>query len=113
MSIKVYLDINADPAVTVSPTTENVNEGNQTIEWVPAAQQPDFTFIGLAFPGNSNQFTDLVVDPTQMSVTEFNNNSGDDYPYVIMVSLDGVDYCTVPSGDITGGGDGTPIIHNN
>lgn len=114
MSIKVYLNITADPAVTVNPTTENVNEGNQTVEWVPAAQQPDFTFVGVAFPGSSSLFTTPVISPGQMSVTEFNNNSGDDYPYVIMVNLDGIDYCSVPSSVITGGGGGgTPIIHNN
>lgn len=116
MPIQVSLDTAADPAVTVSPTTENVNEGNQTVEWVVAAQQPSFTFVGVAFPGTSSPFTAVTIsqDGSQMSVTDNNDNSGTDYPYVIMVNLGGVDYCSVPSSIIVGGGGGgTPIIHNN
>lgn len=112
MSIKVSLNTTADPAVTVNPTTENINEGNQTIDWVPASQQPDFTFVGVAFLGE-NPFNAPVIGPGQMSVTEFNNNSGSDYPYVIMVNLDGIDYCSVPSSDAEGTPGGTPVIHNN
>ncbi len=114
MSIKVSLDTNADPPVTVNPTVENVNNGNQTITWVPAAEQPDFTFVGVAFLKDQSQFGKLAVStsPVQMSVTENNNNSGANYPYVIMVNLDGIDYCSVLSTGTTGNG-GTPTIHNN
>lgn len=114
MSIKVSLDTNADPPVTVNPTVENVNNGNQTITWVPAAEQPDFTFVGVAFLKDQSQFGNLAVStsPVQMSVTENNDDPGQNYPYVIMVNLDGIDYCSVLSTGTTGNG-GTPTIHNN
>lgn len=114
MSIKVSLDTNADPPVTVNPTVENVNNGNQTITWVPAQGQQAFTFVGVAFLTGQDQFANLATstNPVQMSVTENNNNSGANCPYVIMVNLDGIDYCSVLSTGTTGNG-GTPTIHNN
>lgn len=114
MTIKVSLNPTADPPVTVSPTVENVNQGNQTITWVPAQGQPAFTFVGVAFLTGQNQFSNLAnsTSPVQMSVTENNDNSGADFPYVIMVNLNGVDYCSVKQDETTGNG-GTPIIHNN
>lgn len=114
MTIKVSLSPNADPPVTVNPTVENVNQGNQTITWVQAQGQPDFTFVGVAFLKDQDQFTNLATstNPVQMSVTENNDTSGTNYPYVIMVNLNGVDYCSVKQDGTTGNG-GTPTIHNN
>jgi hypothetical protein len=114
MPIQVSLNIAEDPAVTVSPATENVNEGNQTIEWEIASQQPAFTFVGVAFLSTTSPFeAPTFQGGSKMSVREFNNNSGIDYPYVIMVNLNGIDYCSVPSSALEGNPGGTPIIHNN
>jgi len=112
MTIKVSLTVNATPPVTVNPEKENVNRGNQTITWVPASNQPAFTFVGVTF-AQPNPFSPPTIStsPVQMSVTEDNVSSGTDYPYTITVQLNGVNYSS--SGAGIGGGGGTPIIHNN
>ena len=111
MTIKVSLTITGTPPVTVNPEKENVNSGNQTVTWVPASNQPAFTFVGVTFV-QPNPFSPPTIstNPVQMSVTETNSNSGAEYPYTITVQLNGVNYS---SGTGIGGGGGTPIIHNN
>ena len=113
MSIKVYLDTSANPPVTVSPTTENVNSGNQTITWKPAANQPAFTFVGVTWWTTPNPFSapTITTNPVEMSVTEDNTNSGVDYKYTIEVSYLNQTYCSQQQSPIANGG--TPKIHNN
>lgn len=113
MTIKVSLDINAIPAVTVSPVKENVNSGNQTVVWVPATDQPSFTFVGVTFSTNPNPFSapTITSNPVQMSVTDSNTKSGVDYPYMITVALNGINYNSATLG--IRGNNGDPMIHNN
>lgn len=112
MTIKVSLNVNADPPVTVNPAKENVNRGNQRITWVPAANQPAFTFDNVVFPANAPFSSPTITDnPVEMTVTE-NNTSTADYPYTLTVNLNGTIYSSAPSKK-QGVGNGTPIIHNN
>ena len=113
MTIKVSLDVNASPPVTVNPDKEHVNSGNQTITWVPAANQPAFTFTGVTFSTTPNPFSapTITTDPAKMTVTEDNSTPGVDYPYTITVSLNGISYSSASSG--IGGKAGDPVIHNN
>ncbi|MGH8042601.1 MAG: hypothetical protein ACREPN_11210 [Rudaea sp.] len=113
MTIKVSLDTSATPPVTVNPTKEHVNNGNQTVIWVPAANQPAFAFVGVTFSTNPNPFSAPTIssNPVQMSVTENNTQSGVDYPYTITVSYNGTNYNSGTQGIRAGGG--SPIIHNN
>ncbi|HZX89311.1 MAG TPA: hypothetical protein VFE67_01615 [Rudaea sp.] len=115
MTIKVSLVTSATPPVTVKPATENINSGNQTIEWVPDSNQPAFTFVGVTFPtAPSGQFSapSISTDPVCMTVIDNNNSqsSKGNFPYTLTVSLNGTNYSTGPG--IQGGG-GDPVIHNN
>ncbi len=115
MTIKVSLDTNAAPPVTVKPKTENINNGNQTIEWVPDSNQPAFTFVGVTFPtAPPGQFSSPSIsnNPVCMTVTDNNNSQSNkgDFPYTLTVNLNGTDYST--GSGIQGGG-GDPVIHNN
>lgn len=113
MAIQVSLNTSGNPAVTVNPVVQNVNSGNQTITW-SVAQNQNFTFVGVAFLSGQSQFTNLTISQngTQMTVQENNNSSGTNYPYVIMVQQNGVDYCSISTTSLPGNG-GTPTIHNN
>jgi len=113
MTIKVSLDINATTPVTVNPDTEHVNNGNQTVTWVPAANQPNFTFVGVTFSTSPNPFSPPTItsDPVQMSVTDSNTKSGIDYPYQITVLSNSITYQSAKLG--IGGKAGDPMIHNN
>jgi phosphoribulokinase len=112
MTIKVSLNISVTPPVTVNPTKETVNNGNQTVVWVPAANQPSFTFVGVTFSTNPNPFSapTITTSPVQMSVTDSNTKSGVDYPYMITVNSNGINYNSATLG--IGGNDGDPMIHN-
>jgi len=113
MPIKVSLDTSLDPPVTVDPTTEKVDHGYQTITWVPAPNQPPFTFHDVQFLIKPNPFSrpTITTNPVKMTVTE-NNTSSADHPYIIYVKLNGTIYNSKPKKGGTGGG-GTPVIHNN
>jgi hypothetical protein len=115
MTIKVSLNVNAKPPVapvSVNPTKENVNRGNQRITWVRDANQPAFTFDNVAFPPNAPFSAPTKTgNGTEMTVTE-NNTATADYPYTLTVNLNGTIYSTAPSTK-KGVGNGTPIIHNN
>lgn len=113
MTIKVSLDINATPPVTVNPDKENVNRGNQTVTWVPAADQPSFTFVGVTFSTDPNPFSPPTItsDPVKMTVTDSNTKSGIDYPYQLTVMSNNIAYKSATLGIDGVGGD--PVIHNN
>lgn len=113
MTIKVSLDINATPPVTVKPVKEKVNSGNQTVIWVPDANQPNFTFVGVTFSTTPNPFSTPTItsDPVQMSVNDNNTKSDVDYPYQLAVMLNDVTYKSATLGISGVGGD--PMIHNN
>ena len=44
MEIQVKLDPNANPPVTVLPVHQSVNHGNQTLIWVPFANDAQTRF---------------------------------------------------------------------
>lgn len=113
MSIKVSLNTTSNPPVTVDPEVENVNNGNQTITWVPAQNQPDFTFVGVAFLTQPNPFAGPAFSSNaqQMTVSDDNSTPGT-FPYIIMVNSEGIDYCSAAASGIIGNG-GTPKIKNN
>lgn len=118
MAIEVSLDINANPPVTVKPAIHNVNQGNQTIEWKPAAQQ-SFTFYAIDIPDPAvspptpNPFGTPSVGTDQITVTDNNSGAanGVTYFYVITVLYNGVQYKSGSNG--IGGGTGNPSIKNN
>jgi hypothetical protein len=106
MPIQVRLDVNANPPVTVQPQKMAVNRGNQIVTWVPAAQQK-FKFVsltGLPTP----PFSKLSVQDGQITVTNDNRAVGE-YPYTIVVSLDGKQYSTAPSGADAGAKAGSAL----
>lgn len=110
MTIKVSLNTNDDPPVTVDPSRENVNRGNQTITWVPAAQQQPWTFDNVVFPSNAPMGPPTKTNGPKMTVTD-NNTGTADYPYTLTVNLNGTIYSTASGKGGVGGG--SPIIHNN
>lgn len=113
MTVKVSLDTTKNPPVTVKPSPENVNRGNQTITWVPEANQPPFAFNDVQFLTTPNPFSAPTITngPAKMTVTE-NNTATADFPYTISVILNGKVYSS--AGSQKGGvGNGTPVIHNN
>src|SRR5215831_18737870 len=111
MTIQVSLDPTNVRPVTVSPSTFNINSGNQTITWSKAGNQ-NFMFVGVAVLSNQNLFTNLQISGQTMTIQANSNTSGADYKYVLIVQANGWYYCTVPSGGLPGNG-GTPTIHNN
>jgi hypothetical protein len=114
MTVKVSLDINASPAVTVNPQKTHVNNGNATVDWVPAADQQAFTFVGVTISPAGHFDAPVITPPggtVQMSVTEQPPYVPDtDFSYQITVNLDGTDY---QSASLTISKPGDPVIHNN
>lgn len=114
MTVKVSLDINANPAVTVNPKTTHVDNGNATVVWVPAAKQPAFTFVGVTIAPSGHFGAPVITPPggtVQMSVTEKPPYVPDtDFSYQITVNLDGKNY---QSASLTISRPGDPVIHNN
>ncbi|HEY2397240.1 MAG TPA: hypothetical protein VGH81_14860 [Rudaea sp.] len=110
MAIEVKLNTAASPPVTVQPRVHSVNHGNQTIEWVPFAQE-NFTFVSLTGLPNPPFSTPTVTD-TKITVTDDNQNAGSavDYFYTIVVCSDGVEYSSAPSR--ISGGSSDPTIKN-
>lgn len=105
-TIHVSLDTSADPPVTCSPQNQNINRGNDPINWKPASGQ-SFTFsslTGLPDP----PFTTPVICNDEITATDNNAGTGD-YPYTLTVMLNGVPYNTNSS---TGTGGGDPTIKN-
>lgn len=60
MPVQVKLNTSANPPVTVQPPVHSVNKGNQTITWVPFANQ-NFTFVSLGFANNPSCFSTPTV----------------------------------------------------
>lgn len=107
-TVQVSLNVNASPPVTCNPKTTSINHGNDTIYW-EQAQNQTFTFTSLSFPGNPPCFGTPDVTPSQISVTDDNEVSGD-YPYIIVVTYNNVQYSSAASG--IGGNPGDPMIKN-
>jgi hypothetical protein len=96
MTIKVSLDPNAVPPVTVNPDPFNVNNGNQTITWVPDANQ-NFAFSSLTGLPNP-PFSNLNIQNGQVTVQDANGNgSAGTYTYAISVTANGHTYSSGPS----------------
>jgi hypothetical protein len=115
MTIKVYLNTAATPPVTVDPTCHHVNHGNETIVWVPGAQQ-NFTFSSLQIPvpppvpPATSPFGTPTVSPSEITVTD-NNGATGEYEYIISVSYNGTIYSSDANGVKAGGGN--PSIKND
>jgi len=107
-TIQVSLDTNASPPVTCNPKTASINQGNQTINWTQAQNQ-SFAFTSLTFANNPTCFGTPNVTSSGISVTDDNTSAGD-YPYTLVVTLNGVQYSTASSGVYGGGSD--PTIKN-
>lgn len=114
MTVKVSLNTDANPAVTVNPQTTHVNNGNATVVWVPADTQPAFTFVGVTISPAGHFDAPVITPPdgpVQMSVTEIPPyESGLSFEYQITVAYEGKTY---QSGPIPTGRPGDPVIHNN
>lgn len=109
MPIKVSLDTNAVPPVTVFPNPLHVNNGNETITWVPDANQT-FTFEGLTGLPNP-PFSNLDIQSAEITVQDANGNgSSGTYTYQVSVTSNGHIYTSGPN--IIAGG-GQPSIKNN
>lgn len=111
MTIEVYLDTTADPAVTVEPQHKDKDKGKDTITWKPGKHQ-NFTFTSLKFDTEPNPFGTPDVKDHKITVDD-DNSSGTsigDFPYTIVVQYNGKPYNSKkisPSGEIMG-----PVIHN-
>jgi hypothetical protein len=110
MAIEVKLNTAANPPVTVQPQIHSVNRGNETITWVPFAQQ-NFTFVSLTGLPNP-PFSNLSVTDAKITITDDNQNTGApvDYLYTVVVCSGGVEYSSAPI-KITGGSS-DPTIKN-
>jgi hypothetical protein len=109
MSIKVSLNTNAVPPVTVNPNPLHVNNGNEQIEWVPDANQ-NFAFASLTGLPNP-PFSQLTVGSSKITVEDAAGNGlSGTYTYSVSVLYDGHEYTSGP-GIIEGGGQ--PSIKNN
>lgn len=123
MTIKVSLDTTkTPPEVTVKPENYNVNNGNETINWVPDAHQT-FTFSGLTIA--DPPFGVPTITPSEISVTDVYSVPGE-FSYTIFVSYNGNTYSSgLVSSTGRGGnalsamqsphvvGSGNPTIRNN
>lgn len=108
-TVQVSLNTAASPPVTCNPKTTSINQGNETINW-EQAQNQTFTFTSLSFPGNPACFGTPNVTASQISVTDNNNAASGDYPYIIVVTLNGQTYSSSAPGIAGGGSD--PMIKN-
>jgi len=110
MAVQVSLDTSANPPVTVNPRVNNVNGGNQTINWERASNQT-FTFTSLTGLPNPPFGTPSVSD-SEITVTD-NNRSAAAYGYTIVVTYNNQQYSTVPSRpNPREQGNGGPVINN-
>ena len=107
-TVQVSLDTNASPPVTCNPQKTPVNRGNEEINWVQAQNQ-NFTFYSLSFQNNPPCFGSPEVSDDEITVTDDNEDTAD-YPYTIVVTLNGVQYSSAGGG--LGGNPGGPTIQN-
>jgi hypothetical protein len=91
IQIQVKLDTSANPPVTTIPEQTPVNNGNNTIEWTPFANQ-DFTFTSLTGLPNP-PFSGLSVTASKISVQDDNTAAGT-YAYTIVVTYNNQEYST-------------------
>ncbi|MGB8634273.1 MAG: hypothetical protein WCD36_03235, partial [Rhodanobacteraceae bacterium] len=111
MTIKVCLDTDADPAVTVHPKHKDKNKGKDTITWKPDKDQA-FTFVSLKFDTTPNPFGKIHVKDHKITVDDddIGASSVGSFPYTIVVEYKGNTYDTIKrdaTGEIMG-----PVIHN-
>ncbi|MFC4525556.1 hypothetical protein ISN76_00355 [Dyella halodurans] len=110
--IQVLCDPTGDPQVVVSAKHQGVDRGNDTIEWIPFEKEK-FTFFSITFdpPPGTNPFSPPTYDPDKPKVTVTDNNQAPgDYPYTVVVVMNGIQYNT--NARIIGGGS-SPSIKNN
>lgn len=111
MTIEVFLDTTADPAVTVSPQHKDKDKGKDTITWKPGKDQ-DFTFDSLVFDSTPNPFGQPDVKDHKITASDDNSggNSVGYFAYTIKVKLNGTVYSSKknnPTGEPS-----DPMIHN-
>ena len=110
-TVQVSLDIYATPPVTCNPKNASINQGNQTINWVPAQNQ-NFNFTSLTFENNPTCFSTPSITNSQISVTDNNTAAAaGDYPYTIVVTASNGQQYSSASGGISGG-TSDPTIKN-
>jgi len=113
IQIQVKLDPTATPPVTLIPKNQAVNRGNESIEWTPFASE-SFTFKSLTGLPNP-PFSNLSVTNSMVTVTDNNTGAGD-YPYTIVVTLNGTDYSSAEQfrrHPVPGPSGTDPTIKNN
>lgn len=102
----VSLNPNANPPVSIDPQLHEASASNSVVTWVAAAGQ-SFTFTNV-FGLPLGVFTNTQVSGSQITVHD-NGQSGY-FPYVIVVTSNGVQYSSRPTGP-TAQSTG-PTIHN-
>ncbi|MGA8278726.1 MAG: hypothetical protein WB784_11105 [Rhodanobacteraceae bacterium] len=112
MPITVTLNTSLKPPVMVTPSPfEVTKKGLSEIAWAPAKGQT-FKFESLTFADNPGVFSGKKVTDGAISINDNNETVGGEinYPYTIVVSLDGVNYSSATAEP---GGDGSaPVIRN-
>jgi hypothetical protein len=110
MAVQVSLVISANPPVTVNPRVHNVNSGNQTIKWERGSGET-FAFYSLGGLPTPPFGTPNVTD-SEITITD-NNTTPAAYAYTIVVTLNGTQYSTQPTGpNPTLQSNNGPIINN-
>ena len=109
MTIKVSLDVNANPAVTCNPGKKVKDHGNDTITWVRASGQ-EFTFSSLVINGACFSNKNVQSDKITLDDDNKNGNGHGDYPYTLTVMYDGKPYNTKKAGPTLT--DSSPMIQN-
>jgi hypothetical protein len=114
MSIKVYLDTTANPAVTCDPPEKEKDRGKRRLSWEPGSKQK-FDFVSLTFAVNPGCFDTPKVK--KKKITANDNNSGKSsvgtFLYTVVVSKDGQNYSSASVSAKTVGGANSPTIKNN
>src|SRR5215469_969599 len=110
--VKVSLNTDASPPVTLDPNNCPVNRGNDTIQWVEDPQSPfkGFTFSSLTGLPNPPFGTPTKnQNQTEISLGD-NNTATAEYPYTIVVSYNNTQYSS--AGAKIGSDPGDPTIKN-
>lgn len=111
--VKVSLDPNANPPVTVDQQTLEVSSGLQTIIWEPASGQT-FTFPSNALTGLPDPpFSQAQINGNGVSVSDNNGaNYQNLYAYTLTVTSNGQNYSTARRPDPTQQSAQGPFIRN-
>lgn len=113
MTIDVFLDTTANPAVTVDPRQKDKDKGKDKITWKRGKDQ-DFSFVSVSFNDNPAWFTPDPPKKGGKEVTASDDNTTDgsvgDFPYVITVESNGTRYTSKRRSP--GDTQGDPVIRN-